>query len=53
MKEKKIKARDERLQRKIEQLARFAKDKENSDVDGSYTGTSKDGSPPVQDADDL
>ncbi len=24
-----------------------------SDVEGSYTGTSRDGEPPVQDADDL
>lgn len=53
MKEKKKKARDERLQRKMDLLARFTQDKGNTDVDGSYTGMSKDGSSPVQDADDL
>ena len=41
-----------RLARKLSILARIPK-ADNSDVDGSYTGTSRDGSPPTQDADDL
>lgn len=53
MKEKKRTARDARISRKMERMTRFAQNKENADVDGSYTGMSADGSPPVQDADDL
>ncbi len=41
-----------REQRRLGILARVAA-QDNSDVDGSYTGTPKEGGMPVQDADDL
>ncbi len=34
-------------------LLKWISQMDNSDVDGSYTGTAQDGSEPVQDADDL
>ncbi|MCL1963664.1 MAG: hypothetical protein FWF69_01205 [Firmicutes bacterium] len=52
MKEKRQNAIKARIAARLGLLARIS-DKDNSDVDGSYTGTSKDGSPPTQDADDL
>jgi len=47
------KKKAERLQRRKELLRRIIGSAPKSDVDGSYTGMSEDGSPPVQDADDL
>ena len=52
MKEIKQTARLERLRRKLAVLARLSR-RHKSDVDGSYTGTPRDGGKPVQDADDL
>jgi len=43
----------ERMRRRKELLRRIVGGEPKSDVDGSYTGMSEDGSPPVQDADDL
>jgi hypothetical protein len=53
MKAKKESAREARMKRKMETLARVANQNKTEDVDGGYTGMSRDGSPPVQDADDL
>ena len=53
MKTKKQTAREARLKRKMEILERVAKKNRAKDADGGYTGMSRDGSPPVQDADDL
>lgn len=52
MSEKKQPARKPRAPRDLDLLFRLAEE-DNSDVDGSYTGTPKDGGQPVQDADDL
>ena len=53
MKKKKQTVKEERMKRKMEILERVAIKNRAEDTDGGYTGMSKDGSPPVQDADDL
>lgn len=53
MMENKQRAYRSRAQRRKELLKRIVGDDIPSDVDGSYTGMSDDGSEPVQDADDL
>ena len=52
MNQKKQYSRIRRLKSRLDLLAEISK-LDNSDVDGSYTGTPKDGGEPVQDADDL
>lgn len=38
---------------KIQDIAQTLREPNNTDISGSYTGTSRDGGEPVQDADDL
>ena len=38
---------------KIQDIAQTLREPNNTDISGSYTGTSRDGGKPVQDADDL
>lgn len=52
MSEKRQDAQKERMRRRQELVERIV-GSDHSDVDGSYTGISEDGSEPVQDADDL
>lgn len=53
MKDKKESAHRERMKKRKELLERIIGSEPATDIDGSYTGMSRDGSPPVQDADDL
>lgn len=52
MQEKKRVRRMQRYSGKMDVMATIANE-DNSDVDGSYTGTSADGGEPVQDGDDI